>query len=327
NYGIRFTANLFIPKAGEYTFKIWAPASDRLFIDGELVVDNGGKHSAQEVIEKVQLSEGNHQLLLEHVQNTGWNAVGIQYVTPDDNQGRLNSMEESIATPIAREPTPIELDETPYLLRSFVYFPPPKMYEVSAKRTHVISVGEKEGPHYSLDLQNGSLLRAWKEGFADVGEMWVGRGQPQVMSPLGPGFNFDGAPQWTRLENSQSPWPDSLSTGPSFRHLRHELDAAGRPTFTYQFGQGQVADQLIPENGGLTRTLTNKGTSQVHTLLGSAESIVELSPGEFELRSPGIFISILNNEGGTLILQKGNRLDRLIATVPANGNIIYQMQW
>ena len=327
DYAIRFVADLFIPKEGEYTFKVWGPASQRLFIDDQLVVDNGGKHKGQEIIGKVTLTEGSHQLRIDHVQNSGWNALGVQYVSPDGHQGRLNSMGPNIATPTLKAPTPIELDEDPFLLRSFAYFPAPKVYETSAKRTHVISVGEKGGPHYSLDLQNGALLRAWKGEFANVGEMWIGRGEPQVMTPLGQGFDLDGAPQWASLKDPQTPWPDSLATDAAFRHIRHELDAAGRPTFTYRFGARELTDQLIPEQEALTRTLTNKGTSQVYSLLGSAVHITELSPGEFELRSPGIYVSILNNEGGELILQKGEGLDRLIAAIPAEGQIVYQLKW
>jgi hypothetical protein len=61
----------------------------------------------------------------------------------------------------ASTPQKLETDDYPYLLRSFLYFPAPKVYEIATKRTHVISVGEGEGPHYSLDLQNGALLQMW----------------------------------------------------------------------------------------------------------------------------------------------------------------------
>ena len=51
------------------------------------------------------------------------------------------------------------------------------------KRTHAISVGDPQGVHYSYDLTRGSLLKVWKGGFADVTEMWEGRGIDQLLMP------------------------------------------------------------------------------------------------------------------------------------------------
>ena len=227
-YAVRFESELLIPKAKEYTFRLWGPSSSRLFIDDQLVVDLGGRTEGLEGEGKITLSEGEHKLRVDHYQFNGWNRLDVKYLGEDGSVKSLNDMPEgqAIATPTTPQVMEIETDERPYLLRSFMNFPPAKVYDFTDKRTHVVSVGEARGPHYSYDLHNGSLLQVWRGKFLDVGDMWIDRGEPQVARALGNVIAFDGRPQWSE-DGDQ--WPDSLS---ELHHLRHELDAQGRPTFS-----------------------------------------------------------------------------------------------
>lgn len=329
DYAIRFDGDLEIPKAGTYTFTSWSPASSRMYIDEQLIVDNGGKHDAKEETGTIDLAKGKHRVVLDHVQNGGWNATRIEFMGPDENEGNLNSMDGNltIATPETKDVLEVEMDDAPYLLRSFLYFPKPKAYEIATKRTHVISVGEKTGPHYSLDLQSGSLLQVWKGGFANVYEMWANRGEPQTMSPLGNAIMLDGKPQWYHLQNEQTPWPDSLHTKDDFRHLHHELDEQGRPTFFYALNGKQVSDQIKPTEHGINRKLHNYADEALYTQLAAATHIAEISPGIYELRKPGLLLRIMHNEGGKLVLQRGGGVDRLLAKVSPAEHVIYQLEW
>lgn len=62
----RWTGTIRIPAEGQYTFSLISDDGSRLFIDGKLVVDNGGAHAMEEVSGNVQLRAGDHVLKLEY---------------------------------------------------------------------------------------------------------------------------------------------------------------------------------------------------------------------------------------------------------------------
>ncbi|MBC6993682.1 PA14 domain-containing protein [Neolewinella lacunae] len=331
NYAARFFGTLEIPEAGTYTFRIFSSTLARMYIDGNLVIDNPGTHNQRETTAPVTLSAGPHDVRLEYIQTGGWNAFDVTYQFKDQPEGILNSMsgDKAIATPAASEPLVVETDDEPYLLRSFLYFPAPRMYEEATKRTHVISVGEGTGPHYSLDLQTGALLQVWRGGFADAYDMWADRGEPQVMRPLGAALAFDGSPQWAASATDAWPAEPLPSEEDDFSLSAYELDSLGRPTFHFTYGPGSVSDKLQPTGQGLLRELTFMagGTPHTFTQLAAARSIKEIAPGEYELQGPGLRLKIESYDGSGLTLQRSAGKDRLIAHMRAKGHIRYRMDW
>lgn len=324
DYAIRFAAELDIPKAKEYTFRLWGPASSRLFIDDQLVVDLGGRDENYAATGSIDLGEGPHQLRVDHYQYTGWNRLDVQYLNEDGNPTSLNDMPEgrAIARPVTSEGMEIDTDDRPYLLRSFLNFPPAKVYDFTSKRTHVVSVGEGQGPHYSYDLHNGSLLQVWRGKFLDVGDMWVNRGEAQVARALSNVTAFDGRPQWAE-EGKQ--WPDSL---PGLHHLRHELDETGRPTFFYAFNGAEVTDRLLPEDNGLSRTLTNRsGSATLLTQIVAARSIRQTAPGTFEMQGPGATVQVTDLAAGGLRLLQAQGSARLVAELPPGEHVTYHLDF
>ncbi len=323
-YAVRFDSELHIPKAKEYTFRLWTPSSTRLYIDDQLVVDLGGRTDGLEGEGTIRLSEGDHQLRLDYYQFGTWNRLDVKYLGEDGTVKSLNDMPEgqAIATPTTPKVMEIETDDRPYLLRSFMNFPPAKVYDYTDKRTHVVSVGEARGPHYSYDLHNGSLLQAWRGKFLDVGDMWINRGEPQVARALGNVIAFDGRPQWSE-ESDQ--WPDSLA---ALHHLRHELDDAGRPTFFYALDGEEVSDRIVPENDGLSRTLTNlTGGETLLTQVIAARSIRETAPGTFELQGPGATVQITDLAAGGLRLLQSAGSARLVAEIPPGEHVTYHIDF
>lgn len=337
NYAVRFYGKLQIPQAGDYTFRTFSPASNMVFIDGQKVVDRQNGRDDLNKEGYIKLSEGMHDLRVDFIQNGGWHRFDLGYKGPNGEEGYVNTMEErkTIATPAAAAPRVLATDDYPYLLRSFLYFPTPKVYDIATKRTHVISVGEADGPHYSLDLQTDALLQAWRGGFADTHDMWDGRGEPQVMRPLGQILPFDGTPQWSWISSDSDPWPDTLAKNLAFQHSEHQLDEAGRPTFIYTMTNTNTSmghsmtDKLIPDNGGLIRELTHSvgGNGTIFTQLAAARQITETAPGEYELRGPGLTLKIQSYDGDRLVLQHRGNGDRLVAEIPAKGHITYRMDW
>lgn len=328
DYGIRFTGQLDVPVGGKYIFRHWGPASGRLYLNDELVLDHGGKHAVNSVTDSAELEAGTYDFRFDYVQNHGWNVSRLFARSPGGREEILNALDtrESVARPTTTGPMVLVAEERPYLLRSFVYFPQPKMYQLSAKRTHAISVGHPEGVHYTIDLASGALLRVWRGGFANVREMWYDRGEPQTVTPLEPVRALSGRPQWTSSENE--PWPDSLASGKTdFRHFRYELDEAGYPTFHYATANGRVTDRIVPADGGLERTLTNHTEQETSTLLASGSDIIDEGEGRFILRRPGLDLAVKDISGGQLLRNDYPDQAELIARLPAGGSVTYRIDW
>jgi hypothetical protein len=85
NFYVRWTGVLKVPKDGNYAFFTESDDGSRLFIDGKLVVDNGGIHGMKEKRGEVELKAGDHPLKLELIQAGGgvgckllWQAEGME---------------------------------------------------------------------------------------------------------------------------------------------------------------------------------------------------------------------------------------------------------
>lgn len=88
----RFTAYLVCPADGQYVFATSSRNASFLQVDGELVVDNGGRHRPQRNIRvrgSVELDAGLHELTFHHVSSGGapvavvaWRPPGAERVRP-----------------------------------------------------------------------------------------------------------------------------------------------------------------------------------------------------------------------------------------------------
>ena len=67
----RWSGFVRCPKAGSYIFYTDSDDGSQLFIDGKLVVDNGGSHAMREREGSVSLEAGDHALRLEFLQGEG----------------------------------------------------------------------------------------------------------------------------------------------------------------------------------------------------------------------------------------------------------------
>lgn len=333
DYAVRFTGTLSVPETAAYYFNTWGSGKTDFFLDGRLVAGHAGAHTDWETSDSLRLKAGDHELELRIVQHNAWNVNRISYrkAGTEEEVRFLNAMEErvTIATPAPTDPRILVADAEPFLLRSFLYFPAPKIYEPASKRTHIVSVGEERGPHYSVDLQTGALLQVWRGDFADVHEMWEGRGEPQVMRPLGVAIQFDGTPLVAASAENRWPSAPDEPENDNFQHLAYELGEDGRPTFIYDADGHSISDRIIPEGDGLLREITHSvgGNGVYYAQLAAARSIRETAPGEYVLRSPGLTLSIDSYDGAGLTLQRSGGLDRLIAELPAKGFVRYRMDW
>ena len=82
NFGIRFQANLSVPKDGEYTFYTSSDDGSQLFIDDQTVVENGGIHPDQERNGKIKLTKGDHNIRVVYFDGGGNTALKVAWKGP-----------------------------------------------------------------------------------------------------------------------------------------------------------------------------------------------------------------------------------------------------
>ncbi len=83
NFGLRYTTNLQIPKDGEYRFTTRSDDGSRLYIDGELIVDNDSVHGVEEADGSRELTRGMHDLRVEFFEKNGGQELAVTIEGPD----------------------------------------------------------------------------------------------------------------------------------------------------------------------------------------------------------------------------------------------------
>lgn len=78
-FSVRWEANLVIASAEKHVFFLTSDDGSRLFIDGALVIDNWGSHSAHTEEGTVDLAQGVHQLRLEYFDKVGLAMVRLEW--------------------------------------------------------------------------------------------------------------------------------------------------------------------------------------------------------------------------------------------------------
>jgi len=71
HFYVRWTGKVRIPRDGKFTFFTESDDGSRLWIDGKVVVDNGGLHAMEEKSGEVTLKAGDHDLKVELFENDG----------------------------------------------------------------------------------------------------------------------------------------------------------------------------------------------------------------------------------------------------------------
>jgi hypothetical protein len=67
-FAIRYKGDFEAPKTGVYTFRLLSDDGSRLWINGNLAIDNGGLHEPRSISQKVRLKKGMHQLTIDYMQ-------------------------------------------------------------------------------------------------------------------------------------------------------------------------------------------------------------------------------------------------------------------
>ncbi len=247
HFAMRFSGEINVPVSGTYLFQTLLDDGGDLYIDGKAIVQNGGELEFERQSGSIDLTEGVHSLELTFFQVT-WRAhATIFYEGPEMELQSLASL-----SPFAdrKEPKPfiVEPGNSPEMIRGFVNYK-------DEKRTQVLSVGFPEGVHYSYDLEEGALLTAWKGGFANVREMWVGRGHSQLFQPLNAAVETTSGIPFAQMSEAEANWPKEIPSG--YRSIGYHLDESLKPIFEYTYGTLSWEDsfQPLPNQKGLSRSV------------------------------------------------------------------------
>ncbi|HET7580437.1 MAG TPA: GH92 family glycosyl hydrolase [Bacillales bacterium] len=82
-FSARWTGNLTVPVSGTYEFFLRSDDASRLYIDGNLVIDNWGDHSPRTRSGFVRLKAGDsHSIKIEYYENGGGAVAKLSWVTP-----------------------------------------------------------------------------------------------------------------------------------------------------------------------------------------------------------------------------------------------------
>ena len=74
-FGAQYTGTIDIPQDGSWTFYTNSDDGSKLWIDGQLVVNNDGLHSMRTRSGTVNLTAGKHDITIRVFEN--WGAVGL----------------------------------------------------------------------------------------------------------------------------------------------------------------------------------------------------------------------------------------------------------
>ena len=264
-------------EAGDYIFTtIYSGPVLSLDVDGKSVLSTGESTSQETHVGSVNLTQGSHKFKI-HYSRFPWRqpALGLRVEKAGIRPYDLHVL-SSLPEPEPKPYINVSPEMRPEMVRSFILLDGEKY-----KRTHCISVGTPAGWNYTMDLNRGALVQAWRGQFANVTEMWYERGEPQLLAPAGLTVHVSGRSSLAILENDKATWPDSSN----INFLGYKLDGQGFPSFRYNIGNATVTDQLISAGNGITRTFKVEGSPKggLYSLLGSGKEIVMIEKGLYQI--------------------------------------------
>jgi hypothetical protein len=213
------------------------------------------------------------------------------------------------------------------VLRSFMNFG-------TEKRTQVASVGDPGGVHYSIDLGRGGLLYAWRGPFVEATQMWNGRGEPQIVEPLGAAVRLSGGATVAILGDASAAWPDSTQTEAPYRFRGYSVDDQGRPTFRYQVGAVEVEETVRPAADGVTlrrelRLRAPDNTGGVYVRLAEGSTVAPLANRSYGVDDLRYYVTVESGTPNPVIRRSGTRQELLVPVRFRNGEarIVSGLVW
>ncbi|WP_254560347.1 family 16 glycoside hydrolase [Dyadobacter diqingensis] len=301
---------------GDYVFTtIYSGPILTLDIDGKTVVTSGESTSQESHTGSVSLSKGTHRFKI-HYSRFPWRqpALGLRVQKAGIRQYDLHIL-SSLPEPEPKPYIGVTPDLRPEMVRSFILLSGEKY-----KRTHCLSVGSPTGWSYTMDLNRGALLQAWRGQFANVTEMWYERGEPQLLEPAGLTVPVSGKSSIAVLDDEKATWPDSANVN----YQGYTLDAQGFPAIRYAVGSASVSDHITSTAEGIIRNIEVKGTPSgtLYSLLASGKQIQMIEKGLYQV-DDRYYIQI--DKKTKVVLRTSGENQELL--LPVSGSASYSMFW
>ena len=89
NFAIRFSGAISVPKQGRYTFYLKSDDGSCAYVDGVKVVDDDGVHPPTEKSGAVELSAGDHPILVTFFQNAAGYELSVEWEGPGIQRSKI----------------------------------------------------------------------------------------------------------------------------------------------------------------------------------------------------------------------------------------------
>lgn len=311
-----YEGDMDVTEAGDYIFTtIYSGPVLSVDIDGKTVVTSGESTSQETHTGSVNLTQGKHKFKI-HYSRFPWrpSALGLRVEKAGVRPYDLHTL-SSLPEPEPKPYISVTPETRPEMVRSFVLIEGEKY-----KRTHCISVGSPDGWNYTVDLNRGALVQAWRGQFADVTEMWYERGEPQLLFPAGLKVHVSGRSSVAILDNVNTVWPDSSN----INFLGYKIDQKGYPVFRYAIGSATVSDELVSGGNSLSRTFRIEGTpaGSLYALLASGRQIAEVEKGLYQI-DDRFFVQV--DKKAKAVVRPAGEMKELI--LPVSNATSYSLFW
>lgn len=311
---IRFDGRLNLPAKDRYRFSMFPSGTASLEIDGKKVIQPARSWlNGNPLLGTVELDAGSHSVTVWLSKDNPWETAGLALYAERAGYRAVplhavSSIPEFTSTPLYA----VKAQKGTELIRSFIN-------HNGKKLTHVLSVGDPSGVHYSYDLLQGALLQVWRGDFLNTTDMWYERGEPQVATPLGaPKVLAGHCPVF-----DASLVKDSVA---DYKYRGYTLSATGAPQFTYAYRGIGIIDEMVPSDHGrgLTRTLTldGAGYDQLELRIAEASKINMVRSGLFNIDNGSYFVEV---KGGTPRIE--NDRDQQVLLMKGAHSVTYQIIW
>lgn len=325
HFATEFRGELNVPVSGDYLFQTRMNNGGNFYIDDELIIENTGEFDGQLLGRIIHLDEGQYDLTLTHFQIRWGTFAMLAYEGPDMEKRTLASS-RSYGGGTPQEPVTVQPDsDRAEIIGGFTNYG-------GEKRTHTLSVGHQDGIHYSYDLNRAALLKMWRNPFADVSQMWRGRGHEQLLVPMNAAVEeSSGIP--FMIVGSEDAF-DNHRLSSEYGVDEYTLNGDGQPTFISRYEDVRIEDFTSPSEDGteFIRTLRFETESSLNN--GAARiaqgTSVELLPNGLYRANGSYYLDILEGGGQEPEIIENGDIQALIIPVLRDQNaseIRYQLIW
>ncbi len=243
NFAFHYSAQLYIPKTGQYQFFITSDDGSQLKIDRQLLIDNDGRHPAQTRSNSINLTAGLHSIEVGFFQNSGGQQLQVEWQGPEFSRQLIPSSALRLAEP--ENSFPVAGDDT-------VQLPTEDSISINVLSNDTDTDGDNltitsytQANHGSVSLENNQLVYQPDSGFFGTDyftyQISDGRGGEDtalVTVNVGQGMVYEYYQgKWDRLPEFDQLTPVKTGVQKSF-HLRNRLR---NDYFAFRFkGQLQV---------------------------------------------------------------------------------------